>query len=904
MNVPKNLRIASVKTLFPLVLSIFLAPGLTIAAGDTPDVDSTLKRPVISAYRATNTLRIDGVLDEPAWSHEPASHFVQKNPTEGAAPSFPTEVWVLYDDEAVYIGAKMHDPNPDSIVSRIGRRDADLDGDWFYVGIDSYHDRRTGYFFGIYASGSITDGTLYNDEWDDDSWDGIWEGQSRIDADGWTAEMKIPYSQLRFPKQDSYTWGINFMRQIERLKEEDYFVMVPKKESGWVSRFADLRGIADITPPTRLEFLPYVVSGLRRTSDFTEGDPFHDGSSLTGNVGGDLKLGLGSNLTLNATINPDFGQVEVDPAVVNLSQFETFYDEKRPFFVEGSNLFDFGHGGANNNWGFNSGIPTFFYSRRIGRAPGGAEQHDGFVDYPDATTILGAGKLTGKIDENWSLAALSAVTQREFATVQADDGTRYEDVVEPLASYNILRSQKEFDNGRQGLGFLGTAMFRNLDEPYLSDQFNSSGLTGGIDGWTNIDPDRTYVITGWAAVSRIQGSAARMVNIQRSPLHYYQRPDIDHVTLDSSRTSLSGYAGRIAINKQKGNLKLNTAFGWVSPGFDVNDMGFLFRTDQLNMHMVLGYRWYDPDGIFRSKGFNAATFRNYDFGGHKVDEGYYIFYDATFMNYWGMSGNLNYFPATLDRNSTRGGPMMMNTNRYAAYLEGWTDSRSMVSYGLGVSSGRSESGGYRVSPYGWITVHPTSGVKVTLNPEFTRDITIAQWVTNQEDPAAAATYGTRHVFAKIDQREVSASVRVDWTFSPKLSLQVYLQPLIAVGAYSEFKELRSPRTYTFNRYGEDNGSTISYDAAAEEYTVDPDGSGGASPFTFSNPDFNFKSLRGNAVLRWEFLPGSTAFLVWTHSNYNLEHPGTFDFGRDFGSLFNNENFEDVFLLKIAYWIHP
>jgi hypothetical protein len=896
----KNMKI------FPIAMLTFATVTLSQAGPGDPDIDidSTFRRPTITAHRATEGIRIDGVLNEAGWLHSPESYFTQKNPTEGARPSFATDVWVLYDDEAVYIGAKLHDPHPDSIVSRIGRRDADLDGDWFYVGIDSYHDRRTGFFFGVYASGSVTDGTLFNDEWDDDSWDGVWEAATSIDPGGWTAEMKIPYSQLRFPKQDSYTWGINFARQIERLKEENYFVMVPKKESGWVSRFADLTGIMDITPPTRVELLPYVVSGMRRTSDFTEGDPFHDGSSFTGNLGADLKLGLGSNMTFNATINPDFGQVEVDPAVVNLSQFETFYDEKRPFFVEGSNLFEFGHGGANSNWGFNSGTPTFFYSRRIGRSPGGSTQHDGFQDYPDATSILGAAKLTGKIAENWSIATLSALTEREVATVQTVDGRRYDDVVEPLASYNIIRSQKEFDNGRQGLGFLGTGIVRNLGESYLPDQFNRSGLAAGIDGWTNIDPGRLFVVTGWTAVSRISGTAGRMVDIQRSSLHYYQRPDVDHVTLDSTRTSLSGYAGRVAINKQRGNFKFNTALGWVSPGFDVNDMGFLFRTDQVNMHVVLGYRWYEPDGFFRSKGFNTATFRNYDFGGNKIDEGYMTFFDATFMNYWGVSGNLSFNPATLDRNGTRGGPMMMNTNRYGVYLEGWTDGRAAVSYNLGVQPGRSESGGYRLSVYPGVTVKPSPGVQVRVSPGFTRDVTIAQWVANREDPTAAATYGGRYVFGKIDQRELSASVRVDWTFTPTLSLQLYLQPLLSVGTYSEFKELKEPRTYTFNRYGEDNGSTISYDAATEEYTVDPDGGGAADPFTFSNPDFNYKSLRGNAVLRWEFLPGSTAFFVWTHSNYNEEHPGTFDFGRDLGNLFDNKNYDDAFLIKIAYWLHP
>jgi hypothetical protein len=896
----------------PIVLltALLCASSPTVAGqagnGDS-DRDTVRGRPTVTAFRAPGGITIDGRLNEEGWKRAPVSGFTQKNPVEGAPPTYPTDVWVLYDDEAMYVGARLHDPSPDSIIDRIGRRDADIDGDWFYVGIDSYHDRRTGFFFGVYASGSITDGTLYNDSWDDDSWDGIWDAATAIDDSGWVAELKIPYSQLRFTGQDSYVWGINFARQIERLNEENYFVMVPKKESGWVSRFADLTGIEKISPPARLEFLPYGVVSTRRTSNYLPGDPFNDGSSGQWNVGGDLKAGLGSNLTMNATINPDFGQVEVDPAVVNLTQFETFYEEKRPFFLEGTNLFEFGYGGANNNWGFNSGNPTFFYSRRIGRAPVGATQHSGYTDYPDATTILGAAKITGKVSEAWSIAALSALTQRELATVQADDGTRYSDVVEPLASYNLLRSQKEFQDGKRAIGFIGTAMARDLGEPYLAGQFNSSALMGGVDGWTEIDPAGLFVVTGWTTFSRIEGSASRMVSVQRSSVHQFQRPDVTHVSVDSSATSLSGHAGRVAINKQRGNFRLNTAFGWVSPGFDVNDMGFMSRTDNFNGHLVLGYRWFEPDGFFRNKGFNVATFRNYTFGGDKTDEGYFLFYDAEFMNYWELSGNFSFNPATLDRYGTRGGPMMMYTNRYQGYVETSTDSRSLMSGFVGVSAGRSESGGHRVSPYGGVTFKPAAGIQVRVSTEFNRDITIAQWVGNFGDPTATATYGERYVFGKIDLREVSASVRLDWTFTPKLSLQVYLQPLVSVGTYTEFKELKEPHTYTFNVYGQDNGSTITQTPDADgrpQYSVDPDGTGPAETLTFANPDFNLTSLRGNAVLRWEFLPGSTAFLVWTHSNYTETDPGTFDFARDFEKAFSTVNYDDVFLLKIAYWIHP
>ncbi len=481
---------------------------------------------------------------------------------------------------------------------------------------------------------------------------------------------------------------------------------------------------------------------------------------------------------------------------------------------------------------------------------------------------------------------------------------RYDDIVEPLASYNLVRSQKEFENGKRAIGFLGTAAFRNLREPYLPDQFNSSALMGGVDGWTEIDPAGEYVITGWASMARIEGNPARMVSVQRSSAHQFQRPDVTHVSVDSTRHVALGPRGRVAVNKQKGNFRLNTAFGWVSPGYDVNDMGFLSRTDNMNGHLVLGYRWFEPDGFFRSKGFNAATFRNYTFGGDKTDEGYFLFYDAEFMNYWGMSGNFVFNPATLDRYGTRGGPMMMYTNRYGAYLEAWTDSRDAVSYFVGTSPGRSESGGYRLTVYAGATLKPSDGVQVKISPEFTRDVTIAQWVSNVEDPTATATYGTRHIFGKIDQREMSASVRLDWTFTPKLSLQLYLQPLISVGAYSAFKELKEPRTYTFNKYGEDNGSTIAYDGLNGEYTVDPDGGGPAETLTFSNPDFNLSSLRGNAVVRWEFLPGSTAFLVWTHSNYSNTDPGTVDFARDVSKVFSTVNYDDVFMVKIAYWIHP
>jgi len=884
----------------------FFLPPVSVHADDQSKLpDTTKQKAEVTAVRATEPITIDGNLSEQEWQRPGIMQFTQRDPIEGISPTQRTEVWVAYDDAAMYIAARMYDTHPDSIVSRIGRRDASLTSDWFYVGIDSYHDKLTGFYFGVYAGGTMTDGTLYNDSWDDNTWDGVWDAATKIDDKGWTVEMRIPFSQLRFTKQDQYVWGINFIRTIARNNERDDFVLVPKKESGWVSRFADLTGLHDINPPLKLEILPYEVS----TGKFLlrqPGDPYNSGHDLAENFGGDLKAGLGSNLTLNATINPDFGQVEVDPAVINLTQFETYFDEKRPFFVEGSNFFNFGSGGANSNWGFNWGSPTFFYSRRIGRPPQGSVQHttddglnDMFYDIPDHTPIIGAAKLTGKISDSWSIGAVQAVTAREYGKTDSA-GVQFSDVVEPLSYYGVVRGLHDFDQGRHAIGFFGTLVDRDLNHDYLQSNFNRQASMVGMDGWATLDSTAMWVVTGWFAGSNLQGSSGDMLNIQESSLHYYQRPDIDYVHLDSNATSLSGYAGRVAINKQKGNSYLNAAIGIISPGFDINDAGFMFRTNEINSHIVLGYQWFQPDGLFRSKSFDIATFRNFDFGGRKTGEGNFLFYNGQFMNYWFLSGSMSYYPGTVDNLNTRGGPAMMSTNQYFESLYMNTDSRSALVYSFGTNLERSESGGYHVEFDPGIEWHPTAGLSITISPDITRDVTIAQWVDNIPDPTAKATYGTRYVFGKLDYRSVSSDIRIDWTFTPKLTLQIYMQPLIGVGTYSEFKELKQPGTYTFNNYGE-NGSAISYNDNTGEYLFSP---AGAPSFTIANPDFNSKSLKVNAILRWEYSPGSTLYFVWTQLRNNYDDPGNFNFNRDFGNLFSRQGGDNVFLVKASYWWNP
>lgn len=884
------------------IASLFLAASVQASPFLREDSVKTKPRPTVEAHRSNNRITIDGVLSEPEWQRTGVSDFTQKVPIEGVAPTQKTEVWVAYDNEALYVAAQLYDTAPDSIIDRIARRDADLNADWFYLGIDSYHDRRTGVFFGVYASGAVTDGTLYNDEWNDDSWDGVWESAAKINSEGWAAEIRIPYSQLRFSEKDEYTWGINFARKIERNNEEVYFVMIPKKESGWVSRFADLTGIRDIHPPARLEIMPYAVTSTKRTNQYDAADPLNKKNSYAGNIGADMKIGLGSNLTLNAAINPDFGQVEVDPASVNLTQYETYYEEKRPFFVEGANFLNFGYGGANNNWGFNFGSPDFLYTRRIGRSPEGGPQHSGYLKMADRSHIIGAAKLTGKIGDDWSLGAVQAVTSAEYAKTDSN-GVRFSDVVEPLTYYGILRSLYEYDKGRQGVGFIGTATLRDLDRDYLDGQFNSGSYSFGLDGWTNLDTGRIWVITGWTAGTIITGSPERLSGVQRSYLHYFQRPDVNHVSFDGNIRSLAGYGGRVAVNKQQGNFRFNSAVGWLSPGFNSNDLGYLSRTDIINAHVVAGYRWFEPDGIFRSKGFNIATYRSFNFGGYRIADGYMAFLDGSFMNYWSVNSSLSYSPACIDPYRTRGGPMMKTTPGHSVNLGISSDSRKMVTGSFDVYGSRSKSGSYTVEFNPGIGIKPTSGVNISLSPYFMRSFGLAQYIMAVPDPAATATYGARYLFSKIDQSELSASMRLDWTFTPTLSLQLYLQPLISAVRFFDYKELKQPGTFTFNQYGDD-GSTISYTDSSREYLVDPDGAGPGIPFTFAKPDFNYISLRGNIILRWEYLPGSTLYFVWTHGGTDYAAHGDFNLHRDLDNLVSTRTYEDVLLVKLTYWWHP
>ncbi|MEG8947822.1 DUF5916 domain-containing protein [Rosettibacter firmus] len=844
-------------------------------------------------------IKLDGKLDEPIWQTIPIKGFTQRDPNEGQPASEETHVWIAYDDENIYVAARCFDSQPELIDASLTRRDNYILSDWFGFYVDPFNDKKNGYFFVVNAGGSIMDGVLFNDSWDDDSWDGIWEAKTQIDDKGWTVEMKIPFSQLRFKKSDKMQWGINFAREIKRKNERSYFIMVPKNESGFVSRFAILDGLNGIKPKQRFEIFPYIVQKAQYLVHDAN-DPFYKSNQYKTAIGADFKIGLGSNLNIDATINPDFGQVEVDPAVINLTAFESYFEEKRPFFIEGSNIFYFGIGGANNNWGFNFGWPELFYSRRIGRRPQGNVSDNEFVNYPSETRIIGAAKLTGKLDETTSIGAISAITERTYATL-FNKGIKYEEEVEPLTHYGVFRSKKEFNNGNQALGVMFTSVNRDLQNNSLKNILSKNAYTFGIDGWTFLDESKVYVLTGAFAASYVEGTKDFITELQKKPYRYFQRPDAIKYKIDSSKTSLAGYYGRLMLNKQEGNFYINAALGAVSPGFEQNDLGFQWMADRINAHIVLGYRWFNPEGIFRSKHIYMAHTRSYNFDGNITSNFIWYRIGGTFTNYYTLVMGGNYQAETYNVSLTRGGPLAKNPAEWNIWLYAETDERKKIKLELESVYGQDKLGGLYKEIKLNLDWKPNSQIKISFGPSYSYSINPTQWINNFEDQYAVNTYQYRYVFGKIIQNTLSTNIRLNWTFTPKLSLQVYLQPFFAVGDYQEFKELSKPKSLSYLIYGQNN-STINYNEINNEYEVDPDGNGPATTFKFGNPDFNYKSIRGTAVLRWEIKPGSILYLVWSHNQTNDSNPGEFNLKRDFKNLWKSDG-DNIFLIKFSYWFN-
>lgn len=834
------------RILFALVFIAALAHG---AAAQTP--------PPVHATRTTQPIVVDGDLSEPIWrTAEAITGLQQKEPDQGAPTRQKTEVRIAFDDDALYVGARMFDTHPDSIVAQLVRRDGGGSSDVFFIFLDPFHDKRTGYYFGLSAAGTQLDGVFMNDGWDDDSWDGVWDGHMKRDAEGWTAELRIPFSQMRFADASPMVWGVNFKRFVNRSAEEDMLEYTPRGQSGFISRFPELLGLDGIKPRRAVEVRPYLTS----KADYFRGD-----SDYNTSVGGDLRTSLGPKLSLNATVNPDFGQVEIDPAVVNLSDVETYFSEKRPFFTEGLSVFRCGNNGANDYWGFNWPEPTFFYTRRIGRAP-----QAGFLadqgTAPLGTSILGAAKITGQLAQGWDFGMVHALTGRETGTA---DGRTV--AVEPPTYYGVLRGLHSFNKGRQGFGLMNTTTIRSFsDAKDLERYINRSGVVTAADGWTFLDGKKNWVISGWAAATQVTGTAERITELQRNSAHYYQRPDAGHIEVDPTATSLAGHGARLWLNRQNGPLLLNSALGYLSPGFDTNDMGYTNRGDVINGHFGSGWSWTKPNGWRQSAHVIGALAATYDTEGNPTTKMLYMSGNLEQPNHNSWNASLFFFPATMNTRATRGGPVMRNSPGTSGNLHYDSDSKAKRFYYVDLSPGRSDDGGWEFSVSPGMVWKPATNLSFEFNPSWYRGRTDAQYLSQEADAGATATYGTRYVFAQLDQSTLSASLRMDYSITANVSLQLFAQPYITSADYARLRYLARSGSYEFVSLGTDGTN-----------------------------DFTYRSVRGNAVLRWEYLPGSTFFLVWTQSREDVVDEGRFQLNRSLAQLGHTDAANTV-LVKVAH----
>lgn len=858
-------------------------------------VDGSLTRatgvaPVLAALRlAGDEPTLDGRLDDAAWLRAAtAGGFTQFSPDPGAPATERTEARVLYGDDALFVAIRAFDRAPDSIAAQLTRRDQDSYSDEVAVVIDSYFDRRTAFHFQVNPLGVKTDIYRFDDTAEDGGWDAVWDVATARDDEGWSAEFRIPYSQLRFRDAPDQTWGINFMRRLARHDETSVWAPTSRNDGAIVSRFGELRGLSELAPPRRLEVTPYSLARLERAPG-DQANPFYSDNDLFGTVGADLKYGITSDLTLNVTLNPDFGQVEADPAQVNLSAYETFLPERRPFFVEGANLFSFGLGIGDGD----GAQESLFYSRRVGRAPQGyADAAGGWAETDESTTILGAWKLSGKTASGWSVGLLNAVTDEERAQVAPAQGDRFDQAVEPFTNYTVARVQKDFREGRSAVGVIATGVNRNGD--VAEDlRLRSGAYTFGVDGRHRFADER-WEVSGYVLGSHLRGSEDAIAALQRAPARLYHRPGAE-LDYDPTRTSLSGLAATATVNKiAGGHWRFGTGIQARSPGFDANDAGYMRDADYASTFLYLGYDQSAPQGVFRRWRLNANAWNVvYWSSGERGATGGNINGNAQFTNFWNAYLGINREGSGLSNGMLRGGPDFVREGRWNGWGGVNTDSRKAV--GLNLNTfwhvvPESDGWGFGMAPS--LRWRPSGRATVSLGTNWNRSVDDRQWVGRFGD-ADDPTY----VLARLDQTSVGLTGRLDLAVSPTLSVQLYAQPFAAAGRYEAFKRVTDPRGDTYD----DRVELLGLTRTGDDWVGDIDGDG--TDDTLRSGDFDVRQFRSNAVVRWEYRPGSTLFVVWAQGRDAYDTGGTFRFTDDFGSLFDQHP-ANVFMVKLSYWLTP
>ncbi|PCE63205.1 DUF5916 domain-containing protein [Sediminicola luteus] len=836
--------------------------------------------------------KIDGLLNDAAWKTvDWGNDFIQWTPDEGEAPSYQTKFKILYDDKNIYFGVLSLDDEPDKIVKRLSRRDG-FEGDWIEINIDSYHDLRTAFSFNLSAAGVKGDEFISNDgqNWDE-SWNPIWYAKAQVTPEGWVAEIRIPLSQLRFGNAEEQVWGLQVMRRFFRNEERSTWQLIPREENGWVSKFGELHGLKDLVPQKQLEIQPYMVASLD-TYEKEEGNPFRDGSDYTLSGGIDGKVGVTNDLTLDFTINPDFGQVEADPSRIALDGFQIFFEERRPFFVENKNIFDYrlSSSEAGNTFGFDN----LFYSRRIGRSPHGSpDLNDGeFADTPDNTTILGAAKFSGKTKDGWSIGVLESVTASEKSEIEDENGNRREVEVEPLTNYLVARLQKDFNDRNSYIGGIITATNRNLPENL--EYLHKSAYTGGLDfkhRWN----DRSWYVGGDVVFSQVRGTTEAITRTQQANEHNFDRVDASYLDVDPNATDLVGTGGNLQLGRIGKGIIFESGFTWRSPKLELNDIGFQRLADDLRHYTWAGYRITKPFSIFRRIQFNYNHWFAWDYGGNIKRVQWNTNTNMTFKNNWNAGTGFNYKPTLYNNTALRGGPRLKLNPAFSQWLWFNTDRRKKVYFNgfMNYEVAKQSAFGYLGVEAG-VTYQPINALKLSVFPEYGKFTDKLQYVEN-------VSHGdqTRYVNGDISQETLSVSLRLSYNINPDLTLQYWGQPFVSRGRYTDFKYVTDATAADFyDRFHQYTDQQIAFDTDSEQYEIDENNDGEVD-YSFGDPNFSFVQFRSNLVLRWEYIPGSEAYFVWSQGVTGSGDPMA-SLGNNLDTQILGQTLNNTFLVKLTY----
>ena len=826
---------------------------------------------------------IDGKLNDECWTKGTwAGKFRQWIPNEGAKPTYPTEFNIQYDDKNLYVAIRCHDGEPHKILRQAGVRD-EFVGDMTGVNFDSYHDYRTGFEFTVTAWGQKIDLILFNPNNWDTNWSAVWKIKTGLEDSAWVAEYEIPLSQLRYSGKDDQVWGLHVWRWISRLQEESDWEIQSKTGPGVLFNFGELHGIKGLKKSRRLEIMPYALGDLK-TVKAEPGNPFTDkGRSWGGNVGLDAKIGISSNFTVDMTVNPDFGQVESDPSVMNLTAFETFYEEKRPFFLEGLTIFDYKFDNQ-----------SLFYSRRIGHSPSRiiTPSDNLYVQTPDKTSIISAVKFSGTTSNGLSVGLIQSVTANEFAQLSDQYGNKTKTLVEPLTSYTVARVQKGYNSGNTVIGGIMTSTNRVIDDKNL-ETLSTGAYTGGLDllhHWK----DKEYYVDARIIGSYINGSKESITLLQESSARYYQRPGALYLKYDTSATHLNGWGGKLNIGKgSKGRWKYSSGGTWLSPGLELNDLGYMTTADEINQTNVVSYLINQPAWIFSTYDINLEQFNTWNFNGTYLGSGAHLAFTSQFKNQWGFSTNLVYHSEAVDTKILRGGYDMIMPYSLMSFGSVNTDPSKKITASFAYSyenRGDKSAENYELMP--GITYRPLNNLKFGLTANYIRNIDELQYIST-----VSSVPGNRYVLGTINQKTLGLTFRVDFNLTPEFSIQYYGSPFVSLGSYSQLKYITNPKADKYNDRFEVYQDPLLIDGV---YHLYDNSNGTRADYSVDNPDFNFHEFRSNLVAKWEYRLGSFIYLVWSSDksgNTNSSQASLGESYKQLRSLFPN----NIFLIKLNYW---